>query len=322
MSCTSCAHTARSDAPATASVEVDGEATRPEGLEALLVEEYGAEPAFLARLAMLHSNTVFTETRGLDLRAHLSRVFGVDGLVAALDQTKVLAQAARKTADAARKLTTVPDEELAALAEVEARATELTQLAERERDEAEHGLAIAPRRGRGSPPVRPMEGRVRPLLRGGHRTGRGSRTAGGPRRLAGQHRPRARGGRDGDGGSARRRPAATSRARRTGPCSAGRTGRPRARRGGVPGVPAAAGGGRHRRCESRSRRRARRAGRRVALAGRRRAGPPAGRDSVAAEPLRQRARAGRRTNGTRPGARGALGVRGDRALRSDRRDGG
>ncbi len=92
-------------AAATAAVEVDGEAIRPDGLEALLVEEYGAEPTFLARLAMLHSNTVFTETRGLDLREHLSRVFGVDGLVAALDQTKVLAQAARKTADAARKLT-------------------------------------------------------------------------------------------------------------------------------------------------------------------------------------------------------------------------
>ena len=130
-------------AAATATVDVDGEAFRPDGLEALLVEEYGAEPTFLARLAMLHSNTVFTETRGLDLREHLSRVFGVDGLVAALDQTKVLAQAARKTADAARKLTTVPDEELAALAEVETRATELTQLAERERVEAEQGLAIA-----------------------------------------------------------------------------------------------------------------------------------------------------------------------------------
>ncbi len=37
----------------------------------------------------------------------------------------------------------MPDEELAALAEVETRATELTQLAERERVEAEQGLAIA-----------------------------------------------------------------------------------------------------------------------------------------------------------------------------------
>ena len=72
-------------------------------LDALLVEEYGAEPSFLARLAMLHSSTVFAEARGLDLRDHLCRVFGVDGLMAALEQTKVLAAAAKKTVDSARK---------------------------------------------------------------------------------------------------------------------------------------------------------------------------------------------------------------------------
>src|SRR5205807_5823882 len=38
---------------------VDGAAIRPETLDAVLAEEYGAEPSFLARLAMLHSSTVF-----------------------------------------------------------------------------------------------------------------------------------------------------------------------------------------------------------------------------------------------------------------------
>ena len=114
-----------------------------EGLAALLAEEYGAEPAFLARLAMLHSSTVFAETRGLDLREHLSQVFGVDGLVAALEQTRGLAQAAKKTADSARKVAAVPEPEMLALADVEARAAELTAEAETEREAAERDLTAA-----------------------------------------------------------------------------------------------------------------------------------------------------------------------------------
>jgi DNA repair exonuclease SbcCD ATPase subunit len=124
-------------------VHVDGEPSPADGLEPLLAEEYRAEPSFLARLAMLHSSTVFTETKGLDLREHLSRVFGVDGLVAALDQTKGLAQAAKKTADSARKVSVAPDSELAGLVEVEARAEELTAEADLARVEAERGLAEA-----------------------------------------------------------------------------------------------------------------------------------------------------------------------------------
>jgi DNA repair exonuclease SbcCD ATPase subunit len=92
---------------------------------------------------MLHSSTVFTETKGLDLREHLCRVFGVDGLVAALDQTKLLAQAATKTADSARKVATVPEDELVALRELEARAAELTEAAVHERSDAEQDLAEA-----------------------------------------------------------------------------------------------------------------------------------------------------------------------------------
>ncbi|MGH9193784.1 MAG: hypothetical protein ACRDZ0_15085, partial [Acidimicrobiales bacterium] len=71
------------------------------------------------------------------------RVFGVDGLVAALDQTKLLAQAAKKTVDSARKVATVPEEELAALLELEARAAELTEAAVVERAAAEQELANA-----------------------------------------------------------------------------------------------------------------------------------------------------------------------------------
>ena len=109
----------------------------------MLAAEFGAEPAFLARLAMLHSSTVFTEAKGLDLREHLSRVFGVDGLVAALEQTQSLAQAAKKTVDSARKVAAVSDEELAALIELEARAGEMTEAAEAERAEAERVLTAA-----------------------------------------------------------------------------------------------------------------------------------------------------------------------------------
>ena len=125
-------------------VAVDGEAVEPAALDALLVEEYGAEPAFLARLGMLHSSTVFSETKGLDLRDHLCRVFGVDGLMAALDQTRALAAAAKKAVDSARKPVAVaPDEELAALAELEARATELIAAADAERAAAEQALVDA-----------------------------------------------------------------------------------------------------------------------------------------------------------------------------------
>jgi DNA repair exonuclease SbcCD ATPase subunit len=127
----------------TLDVLVDGQASPAGDLDALLAEEYGAETTFLARLAMLHSSTVFTETKGLDLREHLCRVFGVDGLVAALDQTKLLAQAAKKTVDLARKVATVPEEELAALLELEARAVELTEAAGTERAAAEEELANA-----------------------------------------------------------------------------------------------------------------------------------------------------------------------------------
>jgi DNA repair exonuclease SbcCD ATPase subunit len=130
-----------STAPA---VHLNGVASGPETLDALLVEEYGAEPSFLARLAMLHSSTVFSEARGLDLRDHLCRVFGVDGLVAALEQTKVLAAAARKTVESARKpVAAMADEELAALADVEARATGLIEAADTERADAERALAEA-----------------------------------------------------------------------------------------------------------------------------------------------------------------------------------
>jgi len=135
---------AKPRASTTAVVALDGEARAPETLAALLAEEYGAEPAFLARLAMLHSSTVFSEAKGLDLRDHLCRVFGVDGLMAALDQTKALAALAKKTVDSARKpAAAVPDDELAALAEVEARATELIEAADAERAEAEQALAAA-----------------------------------------------------------------------------------------------------------------------------------------------------------------------------------
>ena len=135
---------AKARAAATPVVHVDGEPRGAETLDGLLVEEYGAEPSFLARLAMLHSSTVFAEARGLDLRDHLCRVFGVDGLLAALDQTKVLAAAARKTVDSARRpAAALPDEELAALAEVEARAAELIEAADAERTAAEAAVAEA-----------------------------------------------------------------------------------------------------------------------------------------------------------------------------------
>lgn len=135
---------ARPRAATTPAVTIDGDPQPPETLEGLLVDEYGADPAFLARLAMLHSSTVFSEARGLDLRDHLCHVFGVDGLVAALEQTKALAAGAKKTVDAARKpVAPVPDAELAALAEVEARADELIEAADAERTEAERTLAEA-----------------------------------------------------------------------------------------------------------------------------------------------------------------------------------
>ena len=135
---------AKPRAATTPVVALDGEPQPPDTLEPLLAEEYGAEPAFLARLAMLHSSTVFSEAKGLDLRDHLCRVFGVDGLMAALDQTKVLAAVAKKTVEAARKpAAAVADAELAALAEVEARATELIEAADRERAEAEQALVAA-----------------------------------------------------------------------------------------------------------------------------------------------------------------------------------
>ena len=130
-----------STAPA---VLLDGVPSGPEALDALLVEEYGAEPSFLARLAMLHSSTVFSEARGLDLRDHLCRVFGVDGLMAALEQTRVLAAAAKKTVESARKpVAAMADEELAALTDVEARAGDLIEAADAERAEAERALAEA-----------------------------------------------------------------------------------------------------------------------------------------------------------------------------------
>jgi DNA repair exonuclease SbcCD ATPase subunit len=127
----------------TPNVRVDDEPHPAENLGGLLAAEFGAEPAFLARLAMLHSSTVFSEAKGLDLREHLSRVFGVDGIVAALEQTKALTQAAKKTIDSARRVTAVSDDELAALIELEARATELTEAADVERVEAERALAAA-----------------------------------------------------------------------------------------------------------------------------------------------------------------------------------
>jgi DNA repair exonuclease SbcCD ATPase subunit len=130
-------------ASAPPGVLVDGEQVPGERLDPLLAEEYGAEPSFLARLAMLHSSSVFTETKGLDLREHLSHVFGVDGLVAALEQTRLLAQAAKKTADSTRKVAVVPADELDALLQLEARAAELTDAAEFERAESERDLAAA-----------------------------------------------------------------------------------------------------------------------------------------------------------------------------------
>ena len=130
-------------AGATPEVTLDGDSVAPDDLVPLLAHEYGAETSFLARLAMLHSSTIFTEAKGLDLREHLSKVFGVDGLVAALTQVEALAREARKAAESARKIASVSDDELAQLAQVEALAADATATADVERTNAEAALAVA-----------------------------------------------------------------------------------------------------------------------------------------------------------------------------------
>lgn len=64
-------------------VLVDGAPTAPESLPRLLRAEYGAEPSFLARVAMPRPHTHPADLGSGGLSAHLCRLFGVESLLAA-----------------------------------------------------------------------------------------------------------------------------------------------------------------------------------------------------------------------------------------------
>jgi len=64
-------------------VHVDGEPLAPGSLDDLLRDVYGADPAFLARVAMPRPHTQPAVLDGQGLRDHLCRLFGVENLISA-----------------------------------------------------------------------------------------------------------------------------------------------------------------------------------------------------------------------------------------------
>jgi DNA repair exonuclease SbcCD ATPase subunit len=74
----------RKDGQPSPQISIDGATVAPEGLAALLESEYKTDPAFLARLTMPAPSRNDDKPHTLGLETHLGRLFGIDGLRAAL----------------------------------------------------------------------------------------------------------------------------------------------------------------------------------------------------------------------------------------------
>jgi DNA repair exonuclease SbcCD ATPase subunit len=110
--------------------------TSSEELDAVLTEEFGAEPRVLAKLTvMIHGGSVETTDGEFELRDHLAGVFGVTPLFDAAKAAKTFADSATSVT---RKLKTVRRTEQKERAELEAELhsleTELAQARERRQE--------------------------------------------------------------------------------------------------------------------------------------------------------------------------------------------
>ena len=124
-------------------VLVDGALASPQSLPQLLRDEYGADPAFLARVAMPRPHTQSPGLEGGGLNAHLCSLFGVESLLAAATDVDARLKASDRRIRAAKLGGAVGKAKLAELTATDAAAAARTAAAATAHAEARAGVTAA-----------------------------------------------------------------------------------------------------------------------------------------------------------------------------------
>ncbi len=124
-------------------VLVDGAPAASESLPQLLQDQLGADPAFLARVAMPRPHTQPSHLDGGGLTAHLCRLFGVESLLAAAGEADMRVKAQSRLIRAAKQGAKVDQSRLSHLTAAAAEAADRAAAAKANHDKARLELASA-----------------------------------------------------------------------------------------------------------------------------------------------------------------------------------
>lgn len=124
-------------------VLVDGAPAAAHSLSQLLRDEYGAEPAFLARVAMPRPHTQSPGLEGGGLNSHLCRLFGVESLLAAATEVDARLKANQRLIRTAKQGGRVDKARLSELTAASAAAAVRAEVAKIAHDEARAAVAAA-----------------------------------------------------------------------------------------------------------------------------------------------------------------------------------
>jgi hypothetical protein len=124
-------------------VLVDGAPAAAHSLPRLLRDEYGAEPAFLARVAMPRPHTQSPGFEGGGLNSHLCRLFGVESLLAAATEVDARLKANQRLIRTAKQGGKVDTARLSELGKASSAAAARTEAAQMAHDQARSAVAAA-----------------------------------------------------------------------------------------------------------------------------------------------------------------------------------
>jgi hypothetical protein len=142
-------------------VLVDGAPASPQSLPQLLQDEYGADPAFLARVAMPRPHTQSPDLEGGGLNSHLCRLFGVESLLSAATDVDLRLKANDRRIRAAKQGGTVGKSKLAELTAAHSDANTRAAAAAAAHEEARAAVVSVEANARAEEAVRSWEGQRR-----------------------------------------------------------------------------------------------------------------------------------------------------------------